>query len=84
MKTNVWRDDTSQVSNHSLEKDRHPRLDWGVWCSAAVAVVIWLVLLGLALIALAVLAPPHPASFGAAPDAPRMVMCCARAVPAPP
>ena len=84
MKTNVWRDDTSQVSNHSLEEDRHPRLTWDVWCSAAVAVVIWLVLLGLALIALAVFAPPRPASFGADSAAPRLVMCCPRAAPAPP
>jgi hypothetical protein len=84
MKTSVWQDNTSKVSNHSLEKDPQPRFVWGVWCNAAIAVVIWLVLLGLALFALAVLAPPHPASFGADSTAQRFVACCPRTAPAPP
>jgi hypothetical protein len=67
MKTTAWRDEATTASHHSVRKDRHPRFVWDVWCVAAVAVAVWLILFGLALFALSAMAPSHPASSRAGP-----------------
>ena len=50
-----------------IEKDRHPHVVWDVWCDAAVAVAVWLLLLGLVLFALSAVARPRPASSPTGP-----------------
>jgi len=50
-----------------IEKYRHPHVVWDVWCDAAVAVAVWLLLLGLVLFALSAVARPRPASSPTGP-----------------
>ncbi len=45
-----------------IGEDRDSRIVWNVWCDAAVAGVVWLVLLGLALFALSAVAQHRPAA----------------------
>jgi hypothetical protein len=49
-------------------KDRHPRFVWDVWCDAAVAGVVWLLILGLALFALSAVTRPQPTSSPTGPQ----------------
>ena len=56
-----------------ISKDRHPRFVWDVWCDAAVAGAVWLLLLGLALFALSAVSRPQPASSPTGPRASEVV-----------
>jgi hypothetical protein len=50
-----------------IDKGRHPHVVWDVWCDAAVAGAVWLLLFGLALFALSAVARPQPASAPTSP-----------------
>jgi len=50
-----------------IRRDRRPDFVWDVWCDAAIAGAVWLLLLGLALSALSAVARPPRASSPTGP-----------------
>jgi len=79
MKATLYRDDATTGCHHSarprpqppvdLSVDARPpiRQDWRLWCDVAVAGAVWLVLFGLALVALSAVTRTQPASYPTGP-----------------